>query len=403
MSVEEDLERIRAENNELRRTLADARDQLASLHQLLYSVMPRLEDVVERVARIERGQQEQATPQTLESFRDRLRILTKDAQIKQRDLAEAIPMNPTDFSNRLRGHRGVRFTQAQVERIVEILTINGAFKTRASAVDVLQLFDYPNLSDERWRGLEAELGYELPYANEIEKDRLRRDLTQKDKVDLLSLIAEGVYSRALLEGFVTDRIEPVGLRLLCLELYLEQYKSPGLADQLLDDPYREIVIRTLKSVVTYKLVVGNDFIRKALQIRIADNDIILNAARVARYLVLEQGADPSLLIEATFVNHKEWGVKSNVIKGITEHQPPLPNALELLAHFKDTVTYFKTRQVIYRYINDQHTYGNLKGSDFPLAASILQTFMNDGHSSNKEVEQMSMVLEKISAWNQEED
>ncbi len=93
----------------------------------------------------------------LSSFRQRIRELYRRSdpyegrKPTQRDLAEAINLDPTNLSKRLHGHRSEPLTEENVRAIICVLAEWGAIVTEAEANELLTLVGCPPFSPADWQ------------------------------------------------------------------------------------------------------------------------------------------------------------------------------------------------------------------------------------------------------------
>jgi len=97
------------------------------------------------------------TMYNLETFRKRVRECYRrstpydDHKPNQRDLAEAVGLDPTNLSKRMHGVAGERLSDENVRAIVSVLAEWGALTTQAEALELLALVNCPPFTAAQWQ------------------------------------------------------------------------------------------------------------------------------------------------------------------------------------------------------------------------------------------------------------
>lgn len=401
MNIEQELEKLRAENVGVRSDMQRLSEQTIAMEKVLEALNLEITSIAASLALV--VQPKPSRVRNLEMFREKVQSLLKNANSTQAVLAGQLSWNANTLNARLNGRTGYEMSDAHAKLIVTELLKQSIIDTRAEADDLFDRLAMDSYTDREWSKLQKDLGPRLETIKDATRTSLASELVKSDKAGMLTLLEERRFTTSELGQFIRYESASLGLRMQCLDLLFSYSKDlsrdTNLIVHLQRSPFREIKIRALKSIAEHQLSVTSEVITEALK-RASDMDVILNASRAARYSVVNQGMEPEILAHAKFVNHKEWGVKSNAVKGITERNPE--NAFDLLLPFKTTVTYFKTRDAIADYIEARYNSGTLQGRDLSISVEMLQSFISDGQSSEQRAKRLEVLLEKVSAWNAQE-
>jgi DNA-binding Lrp family transcriptional regulator len=314
----------------------------------------------------------------------------------QAQLAQKIGLTERELSDRLKGRRIL--TQTNVQNIVEALMEWGKIKTRAEVTTLFQLTKCPDFPPEKWREIEINSRKIYPHLDEGRRRSLREDLSHYDLTAMLERVKKEGYQRSILESFIRDKTEAEGLRIFCLNIYFHKYNYTNILHDLIKDPLLNIRLEALKIIPQFELKVDSSLLIKAFQS--AEQDLVVNAVRASKFLILKQGIDPSILVDDAIVKHPYWLVRRIAIGIIIDFyrddtgEEDIARALNLLSYFY-SVTYHKSREDIYLYIESLIDKGYLTPLLREQALFILNTFINDEKSSPNKIKRMKSIVTRI--------
>lgn len=402
MDIKDELDELRNFNNELRDEVGSLRSKITSLQLIVDNLLSQFTEIASRSFSSNDKQGRQDTP-NIKAFRDKLKQHLKESSLTFAEVARELGITPGTLSERFSSSSRSPLTEATARDIIKVMLEKQVFKDRSQVEELLGYMHFSDYTAAEWMLFEQQYG-QLNSLAPKKTESLSAELAKGDKVEIVSLIVDqGVFSTTDIRSFIRDINNPLGLRMHALNALFSATSNKILDTKLIvelqRDPFRELKIRALKCIVENQLAVGSEVITEALKYA-SDMDVILNASRAARYSVVNQDMAPEILTHEKFVNHREWGVKSNAVKGIIERDPE--NAFDLLLPFKTTVIYFRTRDAIADFIETRYDGGTLRGRDLSIAVEMLRLFVSDGHSSDVRMKRLETLLEKISLWSNEE-
>lgn len=223
-----------------------------------------------------------------------------------------------------------------------------------------------------------------------EIDRL---LVQDGISGLISWIQQNPDADNVLVDFIENVTKPYNIRLMALNAYIQSgLRNDEMFKKLLldfDQNFRQFAILQIQEA---NIKIDADTLAQVIKDPLTIQDALLYTIRLAGDLIMNGDIPADILTLDRIVNYHYWLIRLKAITIIVDNNPP--NALELLSKFI-TTTYWIARKRVYKFIENRYERGELTGKDHTLATKLLQSYINDNKSSEKETQKMEAVLEKI--------